>query len=259
MGQKRQRKNADLLSAFRDHTPGQHRPEPCSQQPATASGNHRSRVTMAGYHTGRKPGNAGKTWPAEVLTTSEMARLLAACGGGATGDRDRALYTLLWRTGLRISESLALEPKDIDIEQGQLQVLHGKNDKRRVVGFDPRTGAELTKWLKRRATLGLDDTGPVFCVVARPTRGKSLYSACVREQLRDCAKRAGITKRVHPHGLRHTFAAELTEENVPLNVISRLLGHSNSATTARYIDHIHPAQALKFARARTWADEEPTE
>lgn len=215
------------------------------------AGNHRSAVTTPGYHAGRKPGNWGKTYPSEPLTLMEMRQLLAACGGGMTGARDRALYTLLWRTGLRISEALDLMPKDLDLDRGRLTVLRGKGGKRRVVGMDERTVAEIQRWMDKRAKLGVDRDQVVFCVVGKPTTGKRMYSACVREQLRDAAKRAGIDRRVAPHQLRHTFASELAAENVPINVISRLLGHSNSGTTARYIDHLNPQAAIDVARART--------
>lgn len=210
-------------------------------------------VTAKGYHKGRKPGNAGQTFPAEVLTREEVQRLLAATGGGYAGARDRALYTLLYRTGLRIAEALALLPKDIDLEHGRATVLHGKGNKRRVVGLDAATTAELERWLSKRAELGVGRQAPVFCVISKPTVGKPLYASCVREQMRDCARRAGIEKRVHPHGLRHTFAAELAKEGVRINVISKLLGHSNSAITAHYIDHISPEDALDVARAREWS------
>jgi site-specific recombinase XerD len=216
------------------------------------SGNHRSRVTTRGYHAGRKPGNWGNIYPAEILTLGEMRALLDATGNGYAGARDRALYVTLWRTGLRISEALDLLPKDVDLERGRLVVLCGKNSKRRVVGLDEQTIAELERWMVKRTELGVGRQEPVFCVISHPTVGKRLYSSCVREQLRDCAARAGIEKRVHPHGLRHTFASELADEGVPINVISRLLGHSNSGTTARYIDHINPAAAIDVARARVW-------
>ena len=60
------------------------------------------------------------------------------------------------------------------------------------------------------------------------------------------------TMRVHPHGLRHTHAAELAAENVPINVIQAQLGHSNAATTSRYIQHIAPQQLINTIRKREW-------
>ncbi len=67
------------------------------------------------------------------------------------------------------------------------------------------------------------------------------------------ARRAGIDKRVHPHGLRHTRAAELAFEGVPMNVVQAQLGHSSLATTSRYLAHIAPAELVKAMQARTWS------
>lgn len=216
-------------------------------------GRLRSHVTLPGFRKGMKPGNAGRTFPAEVLTTSEVLRILDACGNGYSGCRNRALFTVLWRSGLRISEALALRPKDIDLDAGRATVLHGKNDKRRVVGLDGQTVEVLTGWLERRRELPVNGSHAAFCVISEPTVGKTLWSSCVREALKDTAIRAGVEKRVHPHGLRHTFASELAREGVPINVIQRLLGHSNPAVTAHYINHIEPFEAIEVARSRSWA------
>ena len=67
------------------------------------------------------------------------------------------------------------------------------------------------------------------------------------------ARRAGIEKRVHAHGLRHTHAAELAYEGAPMNLIQAQLGHSSLATTSRYLAHIAPAQLVEVMRARTWS------
>ena len=63
---------------------------------------------------------------------------------------------------------------------------------------------------------------------------------------------AEIEKAVRPHGLRHTFAAELCREGVPLNEIQQALGHSNAATTSRYLAHVAPEKLLATLRAREW-------
>jgi integrase len=69
--------------------------------------------------------------------------------------------------------------------------------------------------------------------------------------------RAGIDKRVHPHGFRHTHAVELVAEGAPVNVISRQLGHANSSVTARYLDHVAPAAVIETMQRRTWRVPEP--
>jgi integrase len=66
------------------------------------------------------------------------------------------------------------------------------------------------------------------------------------------AQKAGIDKRVHPHGLRHTHASELRSEGLDIGVISRQLGHKSIATTAQYLDHIAPQAVIEAVRARRW-------
>jgi integrase/recombinase XerD len=104
---------------------------------------------------------------ADLLTTAEVEALLGACSSrAATGVRNRALIALLWRTGLRISEALALKPKDVDISDGLVTVQHGKGDKRRVVGLDAGTAALLERWLERRSELDVSASAPIFCTLA---------------------------------------------------------------------------------------------
>jgi site-specific recombinase XerD len=197
----------------------------------------------------RRPANKGKRYPAEVLTEAEVAALLRACSPKApTGIRNRALITVMYRAGLRVSEALALHPKDIDANAGTITVLHGKGDKRRIVGLDPGAFAVLARWLDRRAALGLNGRYAIFCTL----RGASLKSAYVRALLPRLAAKAGIEKRVHPHGLRHTHAAELAREGTPLNLIQAQLGHSSLATTDKYLRHIAPAELVKAMKARVW-------
>ncbi len=183
------------------------------------------------------PANKGQKYPAEPLTKTEVETLLQACSNRApTGLRNRALIALLWRGGLRISEALALHLKDLDPAAGSVRVLRGKGNKARVVGLDPPAFAVVERWLDARKRRGIPSRAPVFCTLA----GEPIKTPYVRALLKRLARRAGIAKRVHPHGLRHTHSAELVAEGVPLNVIQKQLGHANLATTSRYLDHIAP-------------------
>jgi len=217
---------------------------------ARPGGRALSPICLPGYRAGMDPPNKGKRYPAEVLTRDEVHRLIAACGRGASGTRNRALITLLYRTGLRIAEALALEVKDIDLDAGAVAVLHGKGDRSRRVGIDPPAVAVLERWLERRRALGIPRGAPVFCTISQPRPGRPMYASVVREMLKDAAARAGIEKRVHPHGLRHTHAAELAREKVPVNLIQRQLGHKSLAVTAHYIDHLMPNEVIDAMRAR---------
>jgi integrase len=203
-------------------------------------------------YPGVKPPNAGKRYPPEPLTRAEVLKLLNGCGRGPCGLRNRALIVVLWRSGLRISEALALHPRDLDVSAGILRVRRGKGGKARPVGIDPQALAVVEQWLAARAKLGVARGAPLFCKVDRRVRGGSVRPQYVRTMLGRAAANAGIEKRVHPHGLRHTHAFELSLEGVPIKVIQQQLGHSSLATTDRYINHLAPAQVVAAMQARTW-------
>ena len=187
--------------------------------------------------------------PIETLSIAEVERLLDACSRKApTGIRNRALIVLLWRAGLRINEALALRVKDINSEQGMIRVLHGKGDKARTVGLDPRAFALLELWLQERRKCKLSSRVPLFCTL----QGKPLQDRYVRALLSRLAAKAEIDKRVHPHGLRHTHASELAAEGIPINQIQKQLGHTSLATTSRYLDHIAPQDLINTMRQRQW-------
>lgn len=213
-------------------------------------GERRSPIVKPGYRTGFRPPNYGMKLPAEPLSRDEIERLLRHLGGGPYGYRNRALVTLLWRSGLRIAEALALYPKDIDRGSGTVTVLSGKGGRRRQVAVDAYAVAMLDQWMLVRGELGITARDPLFCCVDIRTRGKAMYSSYVRDMLKHRARQAGIEKRVHPHGLRHTMAFELMMEGQPLGVIRDQLGHSQLATTMRYLDHLAPAAAIRAMHAR---------
>lgn len=179
-------------------------------------------------------------YPAQVLTPAEVAAIMATCSTTApTGIRNRAIIMLLYRSGLRVSELVALRPADVDLKKHTLRVLHGKGDKATTRGFHPSADDALARWLETRRGLGFRN-GPLFCTL----KGTPLHPQYIRNMLHQRAAKADVDKRVHPHGLRHTFAAELDAAGQPTTVISRLLGHSSVAVTALYLDKLTNAQAV---------------
>jgi len=204
----------------------------------------------------RKPARKGKTspnkdkkFPPEPLTDDEARRLLKACSDRApTGIRNRALLAVMYRCGLRCDEALALKPKDIEPKAGKVLVLHGKGDESRTVGIDAGALALVQRWTDKRTAMGINGRATLFCTL----KGKKMSTAYIRQLLPRLARKAGIEKRVHAHGLRHTHAAELAAENTPINVIQAVLGHRNIATTSRYLDHIAPTQVIERMRNREW-------
>jgi site-specific recombinase XerD len=195
---------------------------------------------------------APRRLPAEVYTADEVARLVKACSTRAkSGVRNRALITILYRGGLRISEALALLLKDLDRGAGTVRVLHGKGDKSRTIGLDDGAFAMIERWIDLRAGLNIGARSPIFCTLA----GEPIEPAYIRALLPRLAKKAGIEKRVHAHGFRHTNACELAAEGVEIRIISAQLGHENISTTDRYLKHLLPTQVIDAMRARKWNDE----
>ncbi len=186
-------------------------------------------------------------YPAEHYTRDECRAILDACGTTWTGLRNRVLIILLWRCGLRLFEALALMSYDVDFEHNSIRVRHGKGDKPRTVGFDNQTKGVLMSWVYDQ---------PGGWVVGAPivsTRdGKPLQQSYVRGLFPRLAKKAGVERRIHAHGFRHTFAVELLREGVSVVNIQRLLGHSSLQTTAIYLASLSPEEALDAVRSRTW-------
>lgn len=188
----------------------------------------------------KSPSNRGRRFPAEPLTRDEVERLLGAIkGNGPLAVRNRALISLMWRSGLRVSEALSLRPSDV--EAGTINVREGKGRKQRTVVYDSAAAGYLSAWLSVRASLGLNGRQPLFCSIGQgPTRkaGARIDPSYLRHLLPKLAKRAGIDKRCNPHNLRHTHATELVRERLRLPAIAAQLGHSSTATTDAYLRKI---------------------
>ena len=116
------------------------------------------------------------------------------------------------------------------------------------MAIDDGAVAVLQLWLAERAKLGMNGRQRLFCTL----QGGPLSANQVRQMVKRRAAKAEITKRVHPHALRHTHAAELVAEGVPVNVIQKQLGHVSLATTDIYLRHIAPADVIAMGRKREW-------
>jgi site-specific recombinase XerD len=141
-----------------------------------------------------------RRYPPEVLSNEEVLALLDACPDSHTGVRNRALLALLYRGGLRLGEALKLRPKDLDLEDGVVRVLHAKGGHSSTSGIDPGAAREVARWMALRGTWTLPVMSPVFCTAS----GRGVTQAYVRRLLPVLGARAGVEKRVHAHGLRHT-------------------------------------------------------
>lgn len=220
--------------------------------PLDARGRRRSKATMPGYGRGRTPRSKGRKYPPQPLDATDVFRLMQGAepqpGRRLRDDeqfaalRLRALIAVLWRTGLRISEALALDA-DMDLHpvDKTIVVRHGKGDKRRVVGMDDWGWRELDTWMVVRRQLR---PSAVFCVLAGPTEGRAIHDSDVRRALHAAGRRAGLKRRIHPHALRHSHAVDLFREGVPEHAIQKQLGHARLDVTQGYLRGLDPRELL---------------
>jgi site-specific recombinase XerD len=194
-----------------------------------------------------------RTLPAEVYTRDEVDRLIRAASKRApSGIRNRALIGLLYSSGLRIAEALALKPADVDRDVGTVRVLRGKGAKARTVGINATAIALIDRWLDVRRQLGISSGRPLFCGISKHSLGTPVDDSYVRRLLPRLARKAGITKRVHAHGLRHTLAVELLREGASPVLIQGVLGHGNLAITNDYLAHLEPREVVQWQKSRNW-------
>jgi integrase/recombinase XerD len=178
----------------------------------------------------------------ETLTVEEVDRLLAAAGGGPEPSaspgslRDRALLELLYASGLRVSEALGLDRDDLSIDGAFVRVV-GKGDRERLVPVGDVALEHLGRYVEgpRIGWLAIShvepvDGGPLFLTERGRRLGRQQAWALVKRVASD----AGLTDRVSPHTLRHSFATHLLEGGADLRVVQELLGHASISTTQLY-------------------------
>ena len=202
---------------------------------------------------GQKPSNAGKRYPAEILSAEHLEGLLDACDQHSRSEitrlRNRALIVVLWRAGLRISEALNLALADIDMDGRTLRVEKSKTKAGiRTVGLDAMAHEALESWFECRP--GGSEWVFVSLTKYAPSGGSGqLAYTTANDMLKRLAKQAGIKQRVHPHGLRHQFAFEAHREGMAIGVLSEALGHKSPMMTMHYaahvLDRMEVAQAMQ--------------
>jgi site-specific recombinase XerD len=166
----------------------------------------------------------------DLITSQELDRLMkAADGEGEKGLRDRAILELLFSTGLRVSELCSLD-SDLDLSRDEFSV-RGKGEKVRVVFFSPTAKEAVRTYLKARKDMG----EALFVNVARGREpGGRLTPRSIEHIIKKCALKAGITKKVTPHILRHMYATDLLSNGADIRSVQQLLGHSSISTTQIY-------------------------
>lgn len=214
-----------------------------------ARGRRRSPAAMPGFNTGKRPATKGQSFPPDPIQVEDIVALLDTCKPHRAGRlaelgalRRRALIVVLWRAGLRISEVLALEERDLDRQACSVTVRHGKGGKRRISAMDEWAWRELEIWLEARRELPF---GAVFCILSGPTAGRPMSATDVRRQLREAAEAAGLRRRANPHSFRHAHAVELWREGIDVYTIQQQLGHARLDVTAAYLRGVSPMEVLR--------------
>ncbi len=163
------------------------------------------------------------------LDTDETARLLAFETSNSLSIRDAAILELLYSSGIRISELVALDLTDLDLKQGQMYVL-GKGKKNRIALIGRFALQAIQKWLLVRLPLVEPQEKALFV----NNKGKRLSIRAIQYRVYQIGLQQGLDTRVHPHRLRHSFASHLLESSGELRAVQELLGHASLNTTEIY-------------------------
>jgi site-specific recombinase XerD len=167
------------------------------------------------------------------LENNELERLLNAPNGGSFKTlRDRAILELLFSTGLRVSELCALNRDSINLKSGEFAV-RGKGDKIRLVFLSETAKEALKNYLKKRGDV---DEALFVRNIKNPAKSDNLRltTRSIERLVKHYAAKAGLSKKVTPHSLRHSFATDLLMNGADIRSVQELLGHSSITTTQIY-------------------------
>jgi integrase/recombinase XerD len=237
--------------------------------PLSASSAGRTVVAVRGFHkfclreglAGADPAAAIRPPPPpkrlpKALAVDEVTAILTAAKGagdepGVLATRDSALLEFLYGCGARISEAVGLDVDDLDLDSGAV-LLRGKGSKERVVPVGSYARDAVSAYLVRgRPDLVARGKGtPALFLNAR---GGRLSRQTAWTVLRRAAARAGVTKEISPHTLRHSFATHLLDGGADVRVVQELLGHASVTTTQVYtlvtVDKLREVYATAHPRA----------
>lgn len=186
-----------------------------------------------------------------ALDVDEMAQLLDVDKSNPLAIRDKAILELFYSTGMRVSELVALNVRDLNLDTCDVPVL-GKGRKKRLTLIGQYALTALKEWLLVRATLTTEDEPSLFI----NQHGKRLTIRSIQYRLQKWGLKQNIHTRVTPHRLRHSFASHLLESSQDLRAVQELLGHANLSTTEIYTkvnfqhlatvyDQCHPRDKFK--------------
>jgi integrase/recombinase XerC len=167
----------------------------------------------------------------KALSVEAAQRLLDESPATPALMRDAAMFELLYSSGLRRAELIALNLDDgrLDLRQGEVTVT-GKGARTRTVPVGAKACEALKRWIDARQQIAAPGERALFV----GSRGKRIGTSLVGARLAAWARRCGLTQHVHPHMLRHSFATHLLQSSQDLRAVQELLGHSSISTTQVY-------------------------
>ena len=177
----------------------------------------------------------------DLITVEELNRLLSGPNGSDLKNlRDKAILELFFSTGLRVSELASLN-RDLDLSKGEFSI-RGKGEKVRVVFLSDSAKKAIKEYLEKRK----DMEEAMFVQVSTINKkgASRLTSRSIERTVKHYAIKAGISKKVTPHVIRHSFATDLLSNGADIRSVQMMLGHSNIATTQIYT-HITDKQLLE--------------
>jgi site-specific recombinase XerD len=191
----------------------------------------------------------------DLISPEELSRLMKAPQGTSLSAlRDKAIMELLFSTGLRVSELCSLD-RDLDLGRDEFSI-RGKGDKVRVVFLSGDAKKAVKAYLDKRGDIEdamFVNMGKGFAK-STDTAGGRLTPRSVERIIKTYATKAGITKKVTPHVIRHSFATDLLENGADLRSVQALLGHANITTTQVYTHvtdkHLHDVHKAFHGKRR---------
>jgi integrase/recombinase XerC len=178
--------------------------------------------------TGVRPPKSPKSLP-KALSPDEATRLVSFPQDDPLAIRDRAMFELLYSSGLRLSELTSLKPGDVVFADATVRVT-GKGNKTRVVPVGSHALLALQAWLPVRDSLPQKDASALFL----NQRGAAISPRTVQSRLKTWGIKQGLPGHVHPHMLRHSFASHVLQSSGDLRAVQEMLGHASISTTQVY-------------------------
>ena len=183
----------------------------------------------------------------EALSPDEAVKLVEIADTGPLALRDRAMFELLYSSGLRLSELTGLDLPALNFESGEVRVT-GKGGKTRIVPVGSAALMAIATWLKARPAVAHNDEQAMF--VSR--FGTRISPRAVQMNIKRWAIKQSVTGAVHPHVLRHSFASHVLQSSGDLRAVQEMLGHASITSTQIYthLDFQHLAKVYDAAHPR---------